>query len=228
MHLGKSTAALLLALTVNVMAQPTPTTAPSDAPASMPATEPVVADSTTPKGTLLLLSRATAAGDVTTVLSLLSVSNAEDQKLADALMRRNIINVKFRAALAKAFSEDVATQMAGDASEDETRIASATADIQGSEATIRMSEAEPPINLVKADGVWKLSLKGLTGNLTPQQVEGQLSKMKMVVDAIDATTSEIGTGKFKKPEEVELALRDRLMAASTPTTVPSSMPAAQP
>lgn len=229
MHLGKLSTSLaavgsLLLVSTASFGQMSPTTAPT----SMPATEPVVADSTTPKGTLLVLSRATAAGDTKTVANLLAVDSEQDRKLADALMRRNIINVKFRNALSKSFGEEVATQMAGSASDDEGRIASGAVDIKDDTATVHMGDNGEPVNLVKTPDGWKLSLKGLTGDMKPEQIDEQLAKMKVVVDAIDHVTDEITAAKYKSPDDVANALRNRLMAAATPTTAPAAAPTTQP
>jgi hypothetical protein len=209
---------LSLCLPATIFAQPT--TAP---------TTQVSADSTTPKGTLMVLNHATAAGDSATVRKLMQVATTQESRVAEALLSRTDAFSKFRQAAVKAFGADGAAKLTGnenDAAAADQAIAKADVTVDHDKAVVQMDGQA--VNLVKVDGDWKLSLAGLTAGLAPADVDRMLDQMQVFVAVMSQTTDEVSQGKYKSPDEVNDAIRAKLatammqkeQAATQPTTAP--------
>jgi hypothetical protein len=216
--------AIAFCLPATIFAQPT--TAP---------TTQVIADPTTPKGTLTLLNRATANGDTGTVRKLMHVATTQESRVADALVNRTDAFSKFRQAAVKSFGADAAAKLTGnetDAAAADQAIAAADVTIQNDKAVVQMEGQA--VNLVKIGGDWKLSLAGLTAGLAPADVDRMLAQMQMFVTVMSQTTDEVSQGKYKSPDEVNDAIRAKLATAmmqqehattqpATPTTAPAGL-----
>lgn len=208
-------------------------------PTTAPTTQ-MAADPTTPKGTLTLLARATASGDSASVRSLLHVTTPQEEKLADILMDRNDVNVKFKAAATKAFGEEVANQIAPNAVDEEQRIERAEVKIDEDKATVKLDEESDPVSLVKVDGKWKLTLAALTAGIPAAEIDVRLDQMNMLSSVVKEATTELNEGKYKTPDELGDAIRGKLTervlkqqaeaAATQPATQPQgpAVPAPQP
>lgn len=216
--------------------------APATAPASQPA---AAADSSTPKGTLTLLSRATQSGDSSTVKDLFHSTTPQQQKMVDLMLERTEVFAKFRQALAKAFGEDAATQLTGSSPADEAvaegRINQAMVKIDADKASVQMKSETPgdpdpdAVQMVKVDGKWKLPMSALTEGMGAADVESGLRKIKMLSEVVTQTTNEVTSGKFKTAEEVNDAIRGKLASAmladaaaaagNAPATQPTTAPA---
>jgi hypothetical protein len=197
-------------------------------PTTAPTTQ-AQADPTTPKGTLTLLNRATAVGDTASVRKLMHVATTQESRVADALVNRTAAFAKFRDAAVKSFGADAASKLTGDQAETdaaEQAIQHADVTIDKDKATVQMDGQ--PVNLVKVDGNWQLSLAGLTAGLSPADVDKMLDQMSLFVSIMSQTTDELAKGKYKSPDEVNDAMRARLATAmmqAQPTTQPTSAPA---
>lgn len=248
-NLFKSSIASLAAACIGIgasaaMAQMAPLApaAPSTAPASQPA---AAADSTTPKGTLTMLSRATQSGDSASVRDLFHASNPQQEKMIELMLERTSVFAKFRQALVAKFGEEAAMQLTGNSAADEAaaevRINQAVVKIDGEKAAVQMKaempgEQEPdPVQMVKVDGKWKLPMAVLTEGMPAADIESNLRKVKMLSDVVISTTTEVTGGKFKTAEEVNDAIRGKLASAmlaeaaaaesKTPATMPTTGPA---
>lgn len=194
-------------------------------PATAPTTQ-VEADPTTPKGTLTLLNRATAKGDSEGVRKLMHVATTQESRVADALVNRTAAFAKFREAAVKSFGADAAAKLTGSDEEStaaEQAIQRANVSVDNDKAVVQMDGQ--PVNLVKIDGNWQLSLAGLTNGLAPADVDRMLDQMKQFVGIMSQTTDELSQGKYKSPDEVSDAMRARLAAAmmqQAPATQPTT------
>ncbi len=213
-------------LASGVLAQE-PTTAPTSAPASQ---EVVVADSSTPKGTLKLLSQATESGDTAQVRDLMVADTPQEQKLAEVLMERTAIYAKFRQAAAKAFGDAAADQLTGhspaEAAAAEQRIVQADVKMEGDKASLEMEGQ--PVNLVRVDGKWKLSMGNLTSGMEAGDVDQRMQQIKMLSEVVVQTTDELNQGKYKTADEVNDAIRSKLASAMLKTAESATQPATAP
>jgi hypothetical protein len=192
-------------------------------PTTAPATQEVAADSTTPKGTLTLLNRATASGDSASVRKLMHASTTQESRIADALVARTEAYTKFRQAAVKSFGEDAASKLTGTKEETaaaEQAIARADVKIDDDKAMVQMGPQ--PVNLVKIDGVWKLSLAGLAEGLAPGDVDKMLDQMKILSSVMTQTSDEVTAGKYKSPDEVNDAVRGKLASAMLQAEAPAT------
>src|SRR5450432_2931408 len=155
-------------------------------PTSAPTTQET--DSTTPKGTLTLLNRATSNGDTASVRKLMHASTTQESRIADALVMRTEAYTKFKQAAVKSFGQEAASKLTG--SEEETAAAekaiqNADVKIDNDKAVVQMEGQ--PVNLVKVDGMWKLSLSGLASGLPPADVDKMLEQMKTLATVMTQT-----------------------------------------
>jgi hypothetical protein len=197
-------------------------------PATAPTTQ-TQADPTTPKGTLTLLNRATAKGDTETVRKLMHVATTQESRVADALVNRTAAFSKFRDAAVKSFGAEVAAKLTGNEAETnaaEQAIQRADVTINNDKAVVQMDGQ--PVNLVKVDGNWQLSLADLTAGLQPAEVDKMLNQMKTFVSIMSQTTDELGQGKYKSPDEVNDAMRARLATAMMQQEQSATQPTSQP
>ena len=197
---------------------------------AQPTTAPTTqADATTPKGTLTLLNRATAKGDTDVVRKLMHVATTQESRVADALVNRTAAFAKFRDAAVKSFGADAAAKLTGSQEETsaaEEAIQHADVTIDNDKAVVQMDGQ--PVNLVKIDGNWQLSLAGLTAGLSAADVDRMLNQMGLFVTVMSQTTDELSQGKYKSPDEVNEAMRTKLAAAMMQQQgQPSTQPAPQ-
>src|SRR5262245_22775087 len=83
-------------------------TAPATTQSAIPA------DQSTPRGALRVLGVALDAGDAATIRAVFQISNPEEQKMVDALVRYREAVAKFGKAAAQAFGENEAKKLTGD------------------------------------------------------------------------------------------------------------------
>ncbi|HWP41292.1 MAG TPA: hypothetical protein VNL70_10240 [Tepidisphaeraceae bacterium] len=199
------------------------TTRPAD-PADDIAPEP-----STPKGTLLLVSRALAVGDTATARQLIHAVTPQDQKLLDLLMSRTQANANFRRAAADAFGAEAASQLAADPAaelaQSEQRIRQADVAIDGDQATVQMDNNR--IELLRQQGQWKLAMSNLTAGMDAADVERHMRLMQVFRDVVVQTTQELTAGEYKTVEQVSDAIRSKLAsemlkASTAPTTAQAS------
>jgi len=195
------------------------TTRPAD-----PATD-IAAEPSTPKGTLLLVSRALAVGDTATARQLIHAVTPQDQQLLDLLMSRTQANANFRRAAAAAFGAEAASQLAADPAaelaQSEQRIRQANVALDGDMATVQMDNNR--IELLRQQGQWKLAMSNLTAGMDAADVERHMRLMQVFRDVVVQTTEELTAGEYKTVEQVSDAIRGKLAsemlrASTAPTT----------
>jgi hypothetical protein len=216
-----------------------PSTAPTTEPTTVPATAPtsrpdIPADPSTPQGTLKLLSQATESGDTSKVRDLMAATSPQEQKLTEVLMERTAVYARFRQSAVKAFGQPAADQLTGhdprQDADNEQRINQADVKIDGDNASLEMDGQ--PVNLVRVEGKWRLSLGNLTAGMSPAEIEQRMREIKMLSDVVSQTMDQIDQGQYKAADEVNEAIRNKLASAmlksveatTQPTTNPTSGP----
>jgi hypothetical protein len=198
----------------------------------------VVADPTTPKGSLTMLSRAAQSGDSSGVRDLFYSTTPDQKKIADTLLDRTEVYAKFRMAIVKAFDEKAAEQLTGiregDDAAAEQRIAQADVKTDSDKATVTMkpegpgAPEEPPIQMVRVDGKWKLPMAAMTEGMAAGDVDERISQIKLLSVVVTQLTGEVSQNKYKTVDEVADALRGKLasamLSAAGATTKPATAP----
>jgi hypothetical protein len=209
------------------------------APATAPSTRPLVAaDQTTPQGTLILFARAMQEGNVPAVRGVFHTTNAQESTLADFFSERTKVSADFRAAVSSKFGEEAATMLTDSSPQDveiaAQHISAADVKLDGDKATVQMKSEMPGapapdgIELVKADGKWKLPMGLMTKDMTAEMVDEKMKALKTLQAVVVKMTGEVQQGKFARIEEVADALNSRIQSAAlelAPTTSPSTAPA---
>jgi hypothetical protein len=186
-----------------------------------PATAP--ADQSTPQGALVLLARATQAGDIDGLVRLFHTTDATQKRYVETLAQQANAMAGYNQAVVKAFGQDVADKIANN-SIDEERLRSAKAKIDGDKAVAQIGAGIEPYELVRVDGAWRVSPAQLTRGKTPAMVQQDLDQMKQLSDVLKEVSQELLNGKYKTPEQLDDAIRGkrlRAMSGGAPTTAPA-------
>jgi hypothetical protein len=229
---------VLSAVTVAAPAAFAQMLAPATAPATAPSTRPTIAaDQTTPQGTLILFAKAIQEGDVPAVRGIFHATNPQESMLADFFSQRTKVSADFRSALASKFGEEAATRLTNSSNDDVTiaaqHISDAEVKVDGDKATVQMrsdfpgAPAPDAIELVRAEGKWKVPMQAMTEGLTPDKIDENVKMLKTLQEVIVKMTGEVEQGKFTKIEEVVDALNSRLQSAALeagPTSGPTTAP----
>ena len=189
----------------------------AQAPAQAPA------DQSTPQGTLVLVARATQAGDEAALQKLFHPTTPDEKRYVDAIAQQASALSKVRDATVKAFGQDVADKM-GQSTIDENRIRSAKAKIDGDKASVIMEGSTDALNLVKVGGMWKVSPAQLVAGKNAQMMQQDLDMMTRLNGVLLETAKELGEGKYTTPEQLDDAIRGKrikAMSSAGPTTAPA-------
>src|SRR5262245_4191956 len=190
------------------------------AQAQAPATAP--ADPSTPQGALVLLARATQAGDVDALVRIFHTTDATQKRYVESLAQQANSMAGYYQAVVKAFGQDVADKVANN-SIDEERLRSAKVKIDGDKATAQILPGIEPYELVRVQGAWKVSPAQLTRGKTPAMIQQDLDQMKQLSGVLKEVSQELVEGKYKTPEQLDDAIRGkrlRAMSGAAPTTAP--------
>jgi hypothetical protein len=212
---------------------------PATAPATAPATRPAIAaDQTTPQGTLILFAKAIQEGDVPVVRGIFHATSPQENTLADFFSERTKVSADFRSAVAGKFGEEAAERLTNSSAEDVAiaaqHISDAEVKVDGDKAVVQMKSEFPgapapdAIELVRADGKWKVPMGAMTEGLTPDKIDENVKMLKTMQDVIVKMTGEVQQGKYSKIEEVVDALNSRLQSAALEMAPPTSAPSTAP
>jgi hypothetical protein len=188
----------------------------AQAPASAPA------DQTTPQGTVVLLARATQAGDADALARLFHATDAQQKSYVQALTQQAHALAMYRQAVIKAFGQDVADRIAGNAI-DEENLRNSKTKIDGEKASVTLPGGEP-YELLRVGGIWKVSAAQLTAGKNAQIMQQELTQMKQLSGVLVEVSEELVSGKYTTPEQLDDAIRAkrlRAMSSAPPATAPS-------
>jgi RNA polymerase sigma factor (sigma-70 family) len=169
----------------------------------------VVTGRTTPKSTLVMMSRAMATADAQSYVENYTFTTAEEIKLKASLERLVSGNGQFRQALADKFGEAAANSVFPNLPFviPEDVIKSATENIEGATATVAFSGGKGgrPIQFKKIDSEWKMAADGFW-HLSPAVMTDILGR---VIKALDETAGEIPSGKYNTALEAVDAMKQK-------------------
>jgi hypothetical protein len=204
------TAVLYLCFAAAAPAQP----GPSDAPATEPARGPATLDSTTPRGTLKMLSDAMEQGEVETIRSLMIAIDDTERKMIDAQADQALAFATFRDALVATFGAQAFGELTGNQVPREERLAlfdAAEATVDGDTAVVVVGRDSYVLKQV--DGKWLLSLTAMARSLDLAMLEESLQQMSVRSEVMQEVATEIAEGKYQNIDEVGQALQGKMMVA---------------
>ncbi len=169
---------------------------------------PAVVDRTTPKGTLFVMARAMADGDVQTYLDCFLFTTAEELKLKGALADLVAANARFQKAAAARFGADAARAVFGRQPfvMPPDFLATGKETIDGDSAGVAFGgKLGRPMELTKVGGEWKLKA-GRFLNLPPLALSDMCAR---VAKTMNDASAGISQNQFQTPlEAIEKAKTD--------------------
>ena len=173
-----------------------------------PETKPVDKAPNTPKETLKAQDAAAKAGKIDDDLSVYKADDDAQKKLAKALARGDVALAKLQKAVDEKFGKDLSLQVAHAAdAEDLVDIEAATEKVDGETATIEWKDGNtPPLQMVKDNGKWKVSLADMLQGLAPADVQKLTKSFEQMTTEMDHIRELVEKGKFRSGE----GIRDRI------------------
>jgi hypothetical protein len=142
--------------------------------------------------------------------SLFYAAESEDEKkVAKALASVDLALAKLRKTVTNRWDRDAGDRMVHalrDVTADD--IDAATEAIDGDKATISGKGFGQPLQMVKVNSVWKVSIADMAD--APEKVDRVSEMCEELVDAIDRTEDEIAANKYANPSLLERAVKRRV------------------
>lgn len=171
--------------------------------------EVVAAERTTPRGTMLVMTRALESGDANSYLECFSFTTTEEEQLKPALQSFVAATARFNRALREKFGVDQAHQAFPNMAFviPTNLVQSAQEEIHGERATVVLTggKAGRPIDFVRTNGEWKMSVSGFI-HLSPTVMKDLYER---VIRAMDETLQEIPGNKFAAAIEAVDRMKER-------------------
>ena len=206
---------MTLRLVIAIVTLVTCAAAHARAQATRPATAPAVAaDTTTPKGTLKLLSDAMEAGDVEAMRRLMLAADEVEQKMVAAQVAQAEAFARFRTALVATFGQPALDELLGAAPTAEQRNAvfdAAPQKLDGDRATVSVEQDN--YELKKVDGRWLLTFTTMARSVEPAVLDESLREMAVRADVMKEVADEIAQGKYQNTDEVGQAIQGKMLSA---------------
>src|SRR5688572_2452060 len=184
-------------------------------PATAPATAPVIAaDTTTPKGTLKLLSNAMEQGDVDAMQRLMLAADPLEQKMVAAQIAQADAFARFRSALVATFGQAALDELLGatpTADQPNAVFDAAPQTLDGDRATVSVDQDE--YELKKVDGRWLLTFTTMSKSVAPAVLDESLREMDVRATVMKEVPTEIAEGKYKNTDEVGQAIQGKMLSA---------------
>lgn len=184
-----------------------------ETPAQKPAAPAVLADQTTPKGTVKLFALSIQKGDSSKVAGCLKSNTELEEKYANGYVEVAIGLGKLQSAVRTKFGEVASHQWAGFSGIAE--VDAAKEQVSGDTAMVEISGSNPlKLELLKDGGQWKISVAKMIDGKKPAQINTEIKGMQVLARAASDTATEVADGKFAKPEQVREALEQKLSKAA--------------
>lgn len=168
----------------------------------------VIADRTTPKGTMLVMANAMEAGDAKTYVESFVFTTSDELKLKPTLEALVAATARFNHALSNQFGADAAHAVFSNIpfAIPTNVIVLFEQRIQGDSATVSMGGKKGrPIQFTKMNDEWKMAAEGFV-HLSPAVMNDLHTR---VIKALDETTPEIPQNKFKTALEAVDKMKER-------------------
>lgn len=198
----------------------------------MPATTSAAsAEPNSPKAALRALNLALRDGNASAVRKLFEPTDADSDRLIEAMANYSAALVALHKAALNAYGPDGANLVTGDinaqSADGLTAIDKAKVDADESHATVRfVGASDPPVQLVKIHGLWKLPVAQLLGSADKLSQRGRIKELQQQSAMAKLTADEIDAGQYREaPSRAAAVWRSRLLQ---PPAVPQTNPATPP
>ena len=179
--------------------------------ADAPTTRPAPADPSTPRGALKACDKALPAGGLRAARDLYQALSAKERRAANAMARSDLAASK----LGKLVREKFGDKAAEDALHAMRQFTSADIDaasemIDGDKASVEWPDDREPLEMVKVDGKWKVSIAAMLTDADDGAVKEVIDTNEQLVKELDLTASELQAGEFANAYLLERAIRQRM------------------
>jgi hypothetical protein len=179
--------------------------------ADAPTTRPAVADPSTPRGALKACDKALPLGGVRAARDLYHAVSAKERRAANAMARSDLAAAKLGKLVREKFgdkaAEDALHAMREFTSSD---IDAAGETIDGDKATIEWPDDREPLEMVKVDGKWKVSIAAILTDDDDDAIKEVIDTNEQLVKVLDLTARELQAGEFANAYLLERAIRQRM------------------
>lgn len=212
-------------------AQNAPAAAPSTTPTSAPAAPVVPINTTSPRGTMKVLSQAMEAGDAAAIKKVMHAANPAEEKMVAAMSAQAEAIGKLKSASVAKFGAQEAKKLVGDTASQLAQAMltfdAAGEKIDGNTATVTpQGDPQQAIHLVKDGSDWKLSVAEMAKQVPAGQIDRALADMNLQAKILNEIADGITKGQYKTPEEAGKDLQQKLIRAAmeqaAAATAPSS------
>lgn len=201
---------LIALLTALIVLAPLPLRA--DSPASHPTTKPAPADPSTPRGALKAVDKALPAGGLKAALALYHATNDKEKKAARAMAQSDLAAAKLAQLVRQKFG-DKAAEDALHAMRQFTPadIDAADETIDDDKATVEWSDDREPLEMVKVDGKWKVSVAELlSGDDADDAIKEVVETNQTLATELEKTGKELEAGEYANFTLLERAIKQRM------------------
>jgi hypothetical protein len=182
------------------------------------------------------LTAALSAGDERAIRSLLYATTDPERHMVDAMVAMSQSIARLRPVAAKRYGAEAARTVTGDpaasAADQHAKLEGAYVQLAGDVAHVTFPDpAADPINLRRVDGTWRVPVAAHAANLPPEELDQRAADLTAAAKVIDEVTALCQGGKWQTPNDVAIALQERVLKAQqsrlpAATTQATTRPAA--
>jgi hypothetical protein len=180
--------------------------APSKPATSKPATTKRSDDPSAPRAALLMYDKLVGPHDAARARELYYARTTRERAIADALAKADGALANLRAQAVAKYDPDIADAMLHILKASTTSdINDAKIKVTGDTASVLYPGSEEPTEMVKVNGEWKVSVKGMLAgpNPNPRRFREALRKLTGLIDKV---ADKIQQGQFGGPEDASREL----------------------
>ncbi len=176
-----------------------------------PTTRPAPSDPSTPRGALKACDQSLPAGGLSAARQLYYWTDRKHRPAVDAMAKSDLA----AARLGKLVREKFGAQAAEDALHAMRQftaadIDAATETIDGDKASVVWPDDREPLEMVKLDGKWKVSVAAMLSDADADDIKEIIDTNNELVKGLDLTAGELAAGEYANAVLLERAIKQRV------------------
>jgi hypothetical protein len=176
-----------------------------------PTTRPAPFDPSTPRGALKACDQSLPAGGLAAARQLYYWTDRKHRPAVDAMAKSDLA----AARLGKLVREKFGAQAAEDALHAMRQftaadIDAATETIDGDKASVAWPDDREPLEMVKIDGKWKVSVAAMLADADADAIKEVIDTNNQLVKELDLTAKELAAGEYANAVLLERAIKQRV------------------
>jgi len=176
-----------------------------------PATRPAPSDPSTPRGALKACDQSLPSGGLNAARQLYHWTDRKHRPAVDAMAKSDLA----AARLGKLVRDKFGPQAAEDALHAMRQftpadIDAATETIDGDKASVAWPDDREPLEMVKIDGKWKVSVAAMLTDADADTIKEVIDTNNQLVKELDLTAKELAAGEYANAVLLERAIKQRV------------------